>query len=264
MKNLRIYGNAPYNIAVIHGGPGAAGEMAPVARELSSSRGVLEPFQTELTLEGQINELKTVLEKKADLPVTMVGFSWGAWLSFLFAVKYPALVRKLILIGSGPFEEMYAREIENTRLNRLGAQERSEIESLYKIVENHKTKNKSSVFARTGELFSKADAYDPIEKESEAIDIRFDIFRNVWKQAAELRRSGMLLEFGRYIKCPVTAIHGDYDPHPAEGTEKPLSNILKSFRFVLLKNCGHKPWIERQAKDRFYGILKRELSSEEQ
>jgi hypothetical protein len=35
MKNLRIYGKAPFNVAVIHGGPGAVGEMAPVARELS-------------------------------------------------------------------------------------------------------------------------------------------------------------------------------------------------------------------------------------
>ena len=36
VKNLRTYGEAPFNIAVIHGGPGAAGEMAPVARELAS------------------------------------------------------------------------------------------------------------------------------------------------------------------------------------------------------------------------------------
>lgn len=43
MKNLRKYANEPFKIAVIHGGPGAPGEMAPVARELSSVRGVLEP-----------------------------------------------------------------------------------------------------------------------------------------------------------------------------------------------------------------------------
>ena len=49
MKNPRLYGSAPFNIAVIHGGPGAPGEMAPVARELSSLRGVLEPLQTAVT-----------------------------------------------------------------------------------------------------------------------------------------------------------------------------------------------------------------------
>ena len=66
MKNPRKYGKAPYKIAVIHGGPGAGGEMAPIARELASSWGVLEPFQTVTSLEGQIEELKTVLEKNRD------------------------------------------------------------------------------------------------------------------------------------------------------------------------------------------------------
>lgn len=55
------------------------------------------------------------------------------------------------------------------------------------------------------------------------------------------------------------AIHGDYDPHPAEGVEKPLAAVLKDFRFILLDRCGHLPWIERQAKDRFYSILREEV-----
>ena len=75
----------------------------------------------------------------------------------------------------------------------------------------------------------------------------------------ELRRNGKLLELGEYIRCPVVAIHGDYDPHPAEGVQTPLSAILKNFRFILVNNCGHKPWIEREARDKFYGILKEEL-----
>ena len=30
---------------------------------------------------------------------------------------------------------------------------------------------------------------------------------------------------GRKIKCPVVAIHGDYDPHLAEGVREPLSRV---------------------------------------
>ena len=81
----------------------------------------------------------------------------------------------------------------------------------------------------------------------------------MWKDAAELRSSGKLLELGKQIECPVVAIHGDYDPHPTEGVWKPLSAVLNSFRFILLENCGHMPWIERQARDKFYKILKEEL-----
>jgi pimeloyl-ACP methyl ester carboxylesterase len=259
MKNLRTYGKAPFNVAIIHGGPGAAGEMAPVARELASNWGVLEPLQTETSVEGQIQELRSVLEKNADLLVFLIGFSWGAWLSYLVTARYPSLVKKLILISSGPFEDKYAVKIEETRLSRLSEEEREEIESLYEILDNPTAENRSEAFERFGILFSKADAYDPIKHESEAIDIDPDIFKSVWEEAAELRRKGELLELGKQIKCPVVAIHGDYDPHPAEGVRKPLSAILKSLRFILLENCGHKPWIERQAKDSFYEILKEEL-----
>jgi hypothetical protein len=52
MKNLRIYGSKPFNIAILHGGPGSPGEMAPVAQELSSIRGVLEPLQTVSCIKG--------------------------------------------------------------------------------------------------------------------------------------------------------------------------------------------------------------------
>jgi pimeloyl-ACP methyl ester carboxylesterase len=259
MKNLRTYGRAPFNVAVIHGGPGAAGEMAPVARELSSGGGILEPIQTKSSLEGQIEELKTVLEKNGDLPVFLIGFSWGAWLSYIFASRYPSFVKKLILIGSGPFEEKYAEKIQQTRLNRLSEEERTEVKSLIEILDNPLAKDKNMAFARFGALFSKADAYDPILQETDVTDCDVGIFKSVWQGAAELRRSGKLLQLGKYIKCPVVAIHGDYDPHPALGVQKPLSAILKSFRFILLKNCGHKPWIERQARDRFYKILKEEL-----
>ena len=33
MKNLKVYGNVPFGVDVIHGGPGVSGEMAPVARD---------------------------------------------------------------------------------------------------------------------------------------------------------------------------------------------------------------------------------------
>jgi pimeloyl-ACP methyl ester carboxylesterase len=259
MKNVRLYGSESFNVAVIHGGPGAAGEMAPVARELSSVYGVLEPLQTESSIAGQVRELSTVLEKYGKPPVILIGFSWGAWLSFIFAANHPALVKKLILVGGGPFEQKYAAKIQETRMNRLDEEERMEFESIYEILDDPAVKDKSTAFERFGALFSKADTYDPIMNESEEMDFRFDIFQSVWKEAEELRRSGKLLELGKQIRCPVVAIHGDYDPHPAEGVEKPLSAVLKNFRFVLLEKCGHKPWIERQAKDKFYRILKEEL-----
>ena len=261
MKNLRKYGNKPYRIAVIHGGPGAPGEMAPVARELSSARGVLEPLQTATTLEGQVRELKAVLEKHSALPVTLIGFSWGAMLSFIFTARYPSFVRKLILIGSAPYEEKYALNITQTRLSRLSEAEREQALSLMETLNDPSIADKNTPLARLGGLLSRADSYDPLPHKDEILECRYDIFQGAWGQASELRSSGKLLELGKSIKCPVVAIHGDYDPHPSAGVVEPLSRILQDFRFILLEKCGHRPWLERSARDRFYNILKQELVS---
>lgn len=246
-------------MAVIHGGPGAPGEMAPVARELSATMGVLEPLQTKTTLEGQVSELKTVLEKNAALPVTLVGFSWGALLSFIFTARYPSLVKKLILVSSAPYEERYALNITQTRLSRLSADEREQALSLMQALDDPSLADKNTPMARLGKLLSRADSYNPLPYDDEVLECSYDIFQGVWEQASELRSSCRLLELGRKIECPVVAIHGDYDPHPAAGVKEPLSCVLKDFRFILLEKCGHRPWLERSARDRFYNILKQEV-----
>ncbi|MHB0870918.1 MAG: alpha/beta fold hydrolase, partial [Chloroflexota bacterium] len=88
---------------------------------------------------------------------------------------------------------------------------------------------------------------------------KYEVNRSVWGEAERLRRGGGLLELGRRIRCPVVAIHGDHDPHPAEGVREPLSRVLRDFRFLLLRKCGHLPWIEREARDEFYRLLSLEL-----
>jgi len=259
MENIRKYGKAPFNIAVIHGGPGAPGEMAPVTKELSKTFDVLEPLQTKSSIKEQLQELKIALHKNGSLPMTLIGFSWGAWLSFVFAARNSSFVKKLILVSSGPFEERYALDIMRTRLSRLKEEEQMTIDSLSEILNDPDRQDKNKIFAQLGELISKADSYDPLPYKSDVIEYRYDIFENVWKEAEGLRRSGELQAFGRQIQCPVVAIHGDYDAHSAEGVKIPLSSVIKNFRFILLKDCGHRPWIERAAKDAFFAILKKEL-----
>ena len=259
MENIRKYGNAPFNIAVIHGGPGAPGEMAPVAKELSKTFGVLEPLQTKSNIKEQLQELEIELKENGSLPMTLIGFSWGAWLSFVFAARNSSFVKKLILVSSGPFEERYALDIMRTRLSRLAEEERMTIDSLSEILNDPDRQDKNKAFAQLGELISKADSYDPLPYKSDVIEYQYDIFENVWNEAEELRGSGKLRALGKQIRCPVVAIHGDYDAHSAEGVKIPLSSVVKNFRFILLKDCGHRPWIERAAKDAFYTILKKEL-----
>ena len=252
MTPVRKWGHGPYSVAVIHGGPGAPGEVAPLARELSAVKGVLEPFQTETTLDGQVQELRSVLLGHGTVPVTLVGFSWGAFLSFLLAARYPALVKKLILVSSPPFEEQYAAAITQTRMKRLHKKGQAEAQELLAQIADPGTANKNDLLARLGLLLARADAYDPVNVPDEGFHCQYDVFRGVWDEACELRQKQILLQMAQAIRCPVVAIHGDWDPHPAEGVNDPLSKALPDFRYVLLEKCGHRPWIERTASEEFY------------
>jgi pimeloyl-ACP methyl ester carboxylesterase len=256
MRPVRKWGHGPYSLAVIHGGPGAPGEVAPVARELSALKGVLEPFQTETTLEGQVQELRSVLLEHAKTPVTLVGFSWGAFLSYMVAARYPALVGKLVLVGSPPFEDQYAEAVTKTRLGRLSPGDRAEAQALFGQLEKAGPgDDANALLARLGRLLARADTFDPVHADDEGFHCQYDIFRGVWDEACELRRTKILTQMAKTIACPVVAIHGDYDPHPAEGVNDPLARELRNFRFVLLEKCGHRPWIERNASDEFYKVL---------
>ncbi len=197
MNNLRTYGHKPFNIAVIHGGPGAPGEMAPVARELSAEAGVLEPLQTANSVDGQIEELKNVLENYGNPPLILIGFSWGAWLSFILTARYPLLVKKLILVSSGPFEEKYSAKIMETRLSHLNADEKKEALSLLSALNSSSMKGNS--FARFGELMNKADSYDPLPPDPDVLRNSPEIYQQVWGEASKLRSSGELLKLGERI-----------------------------------------------------------------
>ncbi len=230
-----------------------------MARELACERGVLEPLQTATSLEGQLEELRAVLEANADLPITLVGHSWGAILGFIFSARHPDFVNKLILVGSAPYEEHYATGIEATRLSRLSEDERGEVRLLLAALGDPAVRDTEHAMARLGNLFAKADAYDPVTQDTEVLEVQGELYQRVWQEATKLRANGDLLKLGRRIRCPVVAIHGDYDPHPLQGVREPLATVLKDFQFVLLRHCGHVPWIERRARDEFFSVLRNEL-----
>lgn len=262
VENHRTYGSPPYTVAVVHGGPGAAGEMAPVARELARERGVVEPLQAATSLEGQVEELRATVESFAAPRVVMLGYSWGAWLSYIFAARYPALIRKLLLVASGPFDERYVTQLRETRLSRLTDEDRAEWGAINAALGTPAATDADTLLARLGALAFMTDTYDPLvtgDEAAEATSPSGAVFQGVWPTAAAWRRDGTLLALGAHIQCPVVAFHGDYDPHPAEGVREPLSALLRDFRFVLLRHCGHTPWRERQARDAFFHAVRREL-----
>jgi pimeloyl-ACP methyl ester carboxylesterase len=205
-------------------------------------------------------ELAAHIERQADPPVILLGHSWGAWLAVLVAAVHPDLVRKLILIGSGAFEEKYVPMLRARRMERLTSAERMEFESLAQRL--NEADAPSGALTRLGQLAARTDVADPVEVESAPYVTPTDgqsIYASVWPEAAAMRRDGQLLDAVRRINCPVVVIHGDYDPTPVEGVREPLERCGIEFRMLVLKRCGHEPWCERHAAETFYVMLEDEL-----
>jgi pimeloyl-ACP methyl ester carboxylesterase len=244
-------------VVLIHGGPGAVGETAPVGRALAGRFGVLEPALTARSLDGQVEQLAEAVVDRADGSACLVGFSFGAWLACLLAARRPDLARRVVLIGSGPFETRDAENITAVRLARLDPADRREAQSLLEALNRNAASDED--LGRLGRLLAGADAYDSLPESDPPPPPRLDVFQKVWPEAAAWRSDGRLLSAASRIQCPVAAIHGDHDPHPAEGVRRPLAAVVADFRFHLIPQCGHKPWRERRARRSFFHLLEAEL-----
>lgn len=265
MTNVRFYGAKPYKTAIIHGGPGALGTVAAIARELSRNYGVIEPFQTKNSISELLAELDEVISESCNAPIILIGHSWGAWLAFIYAAEYPGKVKKIVLVGSGPFEMAYVADIGKNRMEHLTESEGAEYNALLASLNSDKaTKatDKDDLMKRLGALVEKADNYCTFEiktDETDCLPADGDQYSSVWNEAAKLRESGELLKFADKITCPVVVVHGEYDPHPFGGVRYPLEKRIKDFTVYMLEKCGHEPWKEKYAYERFYEIIRKEL-----
>jgi len=234
--------------------------MAPVARELSKTLGVFEPLQTKDSLDGQVAELKKQLTDHAELPVTLIGSSWGALLALFLAAKHMDMAEKLILVGCGVFDAQSSAKITPRRLSRLSEDNRPQYEAIMLALETAPPKKRNALMKKWGNLLDETDMYDPITKDTETIEVQYDLHTKVWSDFIALRdRPGLLKGQFSKIDKPTVVIHGEYDPHPIEGIRPFLEDCLKDIRFYILPKCGHYPWMERHARERFFGILLQEI-----
>jgi pimeloyl-ACP methyl ester carboxylesterase len=259
LQNLRKYGKPPYSVVLVHGGPGAAGTMEAVAKKISCHQGVIEAIQTSYSIDNLLVELRGVVSLHGDPPFTLIGHSWGAWLSILFASKYPDQVKKLILVAAASLEKKYASKIMETRMKRLDEKDAATLSRLMNQINIAPANKKDLIFHDIAELMRKADAFQPESTFYRNVAFEYKIYESVWTEADRMRSSGELLMHAGRVSCPVLVIHGDFDPHPYNGVKLPLEKVIKEFRFLLLEKCGHEPWNEISAKNFFYDILEKEI-----
>jgi pimeloyl-ACP methyl ester carboxylesterase len=253
-------------VVVLHGGPGAPGSAAGLARVLAPDFRVLEPLQRRcgslpLSVAQHVEDLAAVAPEHA----AIVGCSWGAMLGLSFAARHPARVSRLILVGCGTYDEACRALLRQSLDERLGETGRARLAKLQGMLTSERDpRARDSAFAELGELAGRAESHHRIEDPAapgDALPVDFEGHDETWRDVLRLQREGLEPRAFEAIQAPVLMVHGDCDPHPGPATRDLLRRFVPHLEYVGLERCGHEPWRERWARDGFLELLRERLAA---
>lgn len=257
---FRRHGNRGPSVIVLHGGPGAPGSAAALARALADEFSVLEPLQRRsgdvpLTVSQHVEDLAAI----APAGSSIVGHSWGAMLALSFAACFPDRVSSLALVGCGTYDEECRAQFR-ARLDALmDDATRFRLEALkIRVRMEDNPEVKDALMRQRGELTMSIEAYEPMDRADDPGGVlRYDAGANeeTWNDVLRLQREGLEPQRFSRISCPVFMLHGDVDPHPGAATRDLLRRFIPHLQYVEFEKCGHEPWKEQYARDPFLGAL---------
>jgi pimeloyl-ACP methyl ester carboxylesterase len=270
--HTRSYGSSGPLVIVLHGGPGARGEAAPIARGLADSFRVLEPWQRgsgeePLSVDRHIADLHGLIESRgpADRPApALVGESWGAMLALAYAAAYPASAGPIVLVGCGTFDEAARGRLRATLDERMDEGLRRRLEQL-----PEEFPDPAERLRRTYELTRPLYVVDPMDSteagettaaQAEPLDVRSHT--ETWEDMVRLQREGVYPARFAAIRSPVLMLHGAQDPHPGWMIRASLEPYLERLEYREWDRCGHSPWLERGVREEFFALLKQWLGEQ--
>ena len=261
---VRAYGaSGPWVIAV-HGGPGAPGHMAPVARGLADSFRVLEPWQRgsggePLTVARHVADLHDLVESRGEGErPALVGSSWGAMLALAYAAAHPEDAEPLVLVGCGTFDQKAREQLQATVSQRMDDRLRLRLERLPQEIPDPDER-----LQLTGELLGPLYSceFETTDLQGEACDAR--AHHETWEDMVRLQAQGVYPAAFSAIKGPVLMLHGAVDPHPGRMIRTSLAAYLRQLEYREWERCGHYPWLERAVRDEFFAVLREWLKRQQ-
>jgi pimeloyl-ACP methyl ester carboxylesterase len=269
MLITREYGAGGPTVIAIHGGPGAAGSAAPIARGLADTFHVLEPWQRgtdassgRLTVDQHIADLHAlILSRCGGAQPALVGESWGAMLALSFTAAYPKIAGPLVLVGCGTWDKNARAELINVLEKRINDDPslRSAIDRLAKQYCDDPMQQMARRYELTHHLYD----FSPLPEEPDREIPPFDAnaHNETWQDMLRLQEEGLYPSAFSAIRSPVLMLHGDYDPHPGVSTRDTLRKHVPQLEYVELARCGHSPWRERFARDEFFAVMRQWIHS---
>jgi len=252
---IREYGESGPLVIVLHGGPGAPGYMAPVARELSRGFRVLEPLQRgsgpdPLTVARHVADLHELLTSRGGNPV-LLGHSWGAMLALAYAATHPECAGPLVLIGCGTFDRAARDRMYEIRQERMDDGTRARLERLAEELPDPNDRLRAK-----GDLMRTLESYELIADDLEGEDCDARANQETWEDMLRLQREGLYPSAFGAIRSPVLMLHGAVDTHPGSMIRASLEPYIPQLEYQEWDRCGHYPWLEKAVRADFFSTLR--------
>ena len=257
MIRFRTYGTRGPTVVVLHGGPGATGEMAPVARELAGSFRVLEPWQrrsgaVRLTVARHVADLHELLRTRGPSgSAALVGSSWGAMLALAYGAAHPTTVGPIVLVGCGTFDRKARARLVATLERRMGPALRARLAAV-----PGKYRDPDNAWMGEARLLLPLYSYDPLEDPARRGPVDAGGARETWSDMVRLQANGTYPARFHAIRSPVLMLYGSYDPHPGRMILASLRPYLPQIEYREWDHCGHYPWLEREVRTEFFSTVR--------
>jgi pimeloyl-ACP methyl ester carboxylesterase len=249
-------------VVVLHGGPGAPGQMAPVARGLAGTFRVVEPWQrrsgaVRLTVARHVADLHELL-RRVERPrerAALVGSSWGAMLALAYGAAHPSSVGPIALVGCGTFDLATRARFTATLARRTTRSMRARLAALAT-----EFPDPDDALRAEAHVLLPLYSFDPIDDLSSPSRTDARGARETWADMLRLQANGTYPASFRAIRSPVLMLHGSYDPHPGRKILASLRPYLPQIEYREWARCGHYPWVEREVREEFFAVLEAWLS----
>jgi pimeloyl-ACP methyl ester carboxylesterase len=244
MPRVREYGSSGPLVMLLHGGPGAPGYLAPLARSLAERFRVLEPFQrpsgdVPLTVALHVEDLHEFIGARRP---ALVGHSWGAMLALAYAAAHPESAGPIVLVGCGTFDEASRARFHQLLNERLSA-DIAAIET--------RIADPDELLRAKGRLWFEASSYDIDAAASESPEVDARANAETWADMLRIQKEGVYPAAFRAIRSPVLMLHGAAGPHPGRMILESLRPSIPHIEYREWPRCGHYPWLERHARREF-------------
>lgn len=255
-------------LVILHGGPGLDHSyFLPQMEKLAdtyeliffdqrgSGKSSLRVDSTAMTLDALVEDIDRVRDAYNLNTMNLMGHSWGGLLAMFYAIKHGDRLNSLILVNSTP----PTSELRSASFKIIGertSREDSIAQALLVQTPGFKRRDPAAM-QKYFRLLFRGSFRDRQKADELTLTFGPDYgarskLVQYFAKDPQLQAYDVLSRL-ETITCPVLIIGSDYDLAPPEANEHIHSHIAGS-RYVVMKNCGHFPFIEAPAQ--FFPVVR--------